>query len=120
MVSKINLREKLDLIERYWDPKIVGVLNGQHVKLAKFKGAFVAHRHEKEDEMFLVIKGSFRMELPDKTLDMNEGELVIIPRGTMHRPVADNEAHVLLFEPESTVNTGEANSDRRIDNPGRI
>ena len=106
--TKVNIREKLSLFTEYWSPKIVGELNGQQVKLVKFKGEFVWHKHDNEDEMFLVIKGSFKMELRDKTLNIGEGEFVIIPKGTEHRPVAETEVHVMLFEPESTLNTGSA------------
>lgn len=107
-IEKINIAKKLDIITDYWNPKIAGRLNGQLVKLVKFKGEFVWHQHESEDEMFLVIKGSFKMELRDKTLDIGEREFVIIPRGTEHRPVAETEVHVMLFEPASTLNTGSA------------
>ncbi len=105
-IEKINIAEKLELITDYWNPKIAGKLNGQLVKLVKFKGEFVWHQHENEDEMFMVIKGSFKMELRDKTLDIDEGEFIIIPKGTEHRPVAEAEVHVMLFEPASTLNTG--------------
>ncbi len=105
-IEKINIAEKLALITDYWNPKVAGKLNGQLVKLVKFKGQFVWHQHENEDEMFLVIKGSFKMELRDKTLHIGENEFVIIPKGTEHRPVAETEVHIMLFEPESTLNTG--------------
>lgn len=110
-MHKINLSEKLALFSEHWSPKIVGELNGQHVKLVKFKGEFVWHKHDAEDEMFLVIKGSFRMEYRDKTIVLNEGEFLIVPRGTEHRPVADEEVSVLLFEPATTLNTGDADSE---------
>ncbi|AHM63248.1 hypothetical protein D770_25015 [Flammeovirgaceae bacterium 311] len=105
-LDKVTLAEKFSQIPDYWNPRIVGELNGQQVKLAKFKGAFVWHQHEHEDEFFLVVNGSFRMELRDKTVELEEGDFMIVPRGTEHRPVAEQEAHVLLFEPSSTVNTG--------------
>jgi len=107
-MHKVNLSEKLALFAEHWSPKIVGELNGQHVKLVKFKGEFVWHKHDAEDEMFLVVKGSFRMEYRDKTVVLNEGEFLIVPRGTEHRPVADEEVSVLLFEPATTLNTGDA------------
>lgn len=110
-MHKVNLSEKLALFTEHWSPKIVGELNGQHVKLVKFKGEFVWHKHDAEDEMFLVIKGSFRMEYRDKTIVLNEGEFLIVPHGTEHRPVADEEVSVLLFEPATTLNTGDADSD---------
>jgi mannose-6-phosphate isomerase-like protein (cupin superfamily) len=105
-MDKINLLEKFGLFNEYWNPKIIGELNGQQVKLAKFKGQFVFHKHDNEDELFMVIKGKFRMEYRDKTVDVNEGEIVIVPRGVEHKPVADEEVWVLLFEPASTLNTG--------------
>jgi len=109
----INLREKLSRISDHWSPKIVAELNGQHVKLVKFQGPFVWHHHEHEDELFLVLKGSFRMEFRDQTVELGEGDLIVVPRGVEHRPVADEEAHVLLFEPASTINTGSAAGDAR-------
>jgi mannose-6-phosphate isomerase-like protein (cupin superfamily) len=110
-MHKVNISEKLALFAEHWSPKIVGELNGQHVKLVKFKGEFVWHKHDAEDEMFLVVNGSFRMEYRDKTVVLNEGEFLIVPRGTEHRPVADEEVSVLLFEPATTLNTGDADSD---------
>lgn len=104
--EKINIQEKLDLFSDYWNPRVVGKLNGQTVKLVKFKGEFVWHKHDHEDEMFLVIEGGFNMELRDKTVVISKGDFIIIPKGTEHRPVADNEVHVMLFEPDTTLNTG--------------
>ena len=106
--EKFNLSEKLKGITDHWNPRIVGELNGQHVKLVKFRGEFVWHKHEHEDELFLVIKGSFVMELRDKSVTMREGDSIIIPRGVEHRPVAEEEVEVLLFEPAGTLNTGNA------------
>ena len=105
-MDKINLLEKFNLFNEHWSPKIVGELNGQLVKLVKFTGEFVFHHHDNEDELFMVVKGKFRMEYRDKTVDVNEGEIVIVPRGVEHKPVADEEVWVLLFEPASTLNTG--------------
>lgn len=110
-MDKVNLAEKLALFSEHWSPKVVGELNGQHVKLVKFKGEFVWHKHDNEDEMFLVIKGSFRMEYRDKTITLNENEFVIVPKGVEHRPVADEEVCVMLFEPATTLNTGDAESE---------
>lgn len=110
-MHKVNIVEKLALYTEHWSPKIVGKLNGQHVKLVKFKGEFVWHKHDEEDEMFLVVKGSFRMEYRDKTIELNEGEFLIVPRGTEHRPVADEEVSIMLFEPATTLNTGDADSE---------
>ncbi|MGA7990903.1 MAG: cupin domain-containing protein [Thermoanaerobaculia bacterium] len=106
--GKVNLKEKLALFSTHWDPKIVAELNGQHVKLVKFEGPFTWHKHEKEDELFLVVDGSFDMEFRDRTVRLEAGELIVVPRGVEHRPVAGKEAHVLLFEPASTLNTGDA------------
>lgn len=115
-MDKINLSQKLSLINDHWNPRIIGELNGQYLKLVKFQGPFTWHHHETEDEMFLVVKGRFRMEFrePSETSEPNgrrdvwleEGEFIIVPRGVEHRPVADEEAEVLLFEPASTLNTG--------------
>jgi mannose-6-phosphate isomerase-like protein (cupin superfamily) len=119
-MNKVNLAQKLLLFSSHWEPKIVGELNGQHVKLVKFQGPFVWHQHENEDELFLVVKGRFLMELRDRTIALEEGELLIVPRGTEHRPVAEDEVHVLLFEPASTLNTGNVQDERTIREPERI
>jgi mannose-6-phosphate isomerase-like protein (cupin superfamily) len=105
-IDKINTREKLNKFEEQWKPYIIGELNGQYIKVVKFTGPFTWHHHDNEDEMFYVIKGEFDMELKDKTIKIREGEFIIIPKGVEHRPVADKEAHVMLFEPASTLNTG--------------
>ena len=105
-MDKINLAEKFSLFFEHWKPKIVGELNGQQVKLVKFQGPFVWHHHDAEDELFLVVKGRFRMEFRDRAVWLEEGECLIVPRGVEHRPVAEEEVHVLLFEPASTRNTG--------------
>ena len=109
-MQKINLTEKFSLIREHWNPRIAGELNGQLVKLVKFQGPFTWHHHENEDEMFLVVKGRFRMDFREKDLDREEwidqGEFVIVPRGVEHRPFAEEECEVLLFEPASTLNTG--------------
>jgi len=114
-MPKVDLRAKLDLIDEYWKPKIVAELNDSYVKLVKFKGAFVWHHHDREDELFQVLSGEFRIELRDGALHLRQGELAVIPRGVDHRPVADEEAHVLLLEPKTTVNTGETRGDRTAD-----
>lgn len=105
-MEKVNISEKLSLFSDYWNPRIIGELNGQYVKAVKFKGEFTWHSHEQEDELFLVVKGSFDMQLRDKTVTINEGEFFIMPHGVEHRPVAKEEVHILLFEPASTINTG--------------
>lgn len=104
--EKINLREKFSQITEYRSPRIVGELNGQRVKLVKMKGEFIWHHHENEDELFLVVKGRFKMCLPTGDIELNEGDFIIIPRGVEHKPVAGEEAEILLFEPASTLNTG--------------
>jgi len=119
-IQPVNLREKLSLFDTPWDPKIVGELNGQHVKLVKFQGEFVWHHHEHEDELFLVVKGRFTMQFRDRQVPLEEGEFLIVPRGVEHRPVAEKEVHVLLFEPATTVNTGNVMSERTIAHPARI
>ena len=105
------MREKFSLFNDYWKPKIIGELNSQQVKLVKFLGPFVWHHHQAEDEMFLVVKGRFRMEFRDKHVWLEEGEFVIVPRGIEHRPVADAEVHVLLFEPGTTLNMGNVQNE---------
>jgi mannose-6-phosphate isomerase-like protein (cupin superfamily) len=119
-MDKVNLRKKLAGFNESWSPKIVGALNGQHVKLVKFKGEFVWHHHDDEDELFLVLHGRFRMEFRDRQLWLEEGEFLIVPRGVEHRPVAEEEAHVLLFEPASTLNTGNVRNERTITELERI
>lgn len=105
-MNKINLAEKFGTFTEHWSPKIAGELNGQHVKLVKFQGPFTWHHHEQEDELFLVVKGSFIMEFRDRAVTVNEGEFIIVPRGVEHRPNAPEEVQVLLFEPAGTLNTG--------------
>lgn len=135
-MNKINLSDKLSLFNDHWGPRIIGELNGQYVKLVKFQGPFTWHHHENEDELFLVVKGRFRMEYRDsepesKTDDsaaaereshvwIETGEMIIVPRGVEHRPVADDEAHVLLFEPVSTLNTGNVTDEFTVRNLKKI
>lgn len=119
-MQKINLAEKLSKFSAHWSPKIVAELNGQHVKLVKFRGEFVWHSHEHEDELFQVVRGAFRMEFRDHTVELREGELLVVPRGVEHRPVADEEVCVLLFEPAATVNTGTAAGARTVAQPDWI
>ena len=119
-MEKVNPAEKFGLFDEYWSPKIVGELNGQHVKLAKLKGEFVWHHHEAEDELFLVIEGQLVIKLQEKDVVLEEGEFFIVPRGVEHKPVAEEEAHVLLFEPVSTLNTGNVRNDRTVENLNRI
>ncbi len=119
-MEKVNLREKFDLITDHWQPRIAGELNGQHVKLVKFVGEFVWHHHEAEDEMFLVVKGRFRMDFRDRHVWLEEGEFLIVPRGVEHRPVAEQEVQVLLFEPAGTLNTGNVTGERTVARPQKI
>ncbi len=119
-MDKVNLDEKFRLFSEYWQPKIVAELNGQHVKLAKLVGPFGWHRHDAEDELFLVLKGTLRMEFRDRTVDLAKGELLVVPRGIEHRPVADEEVHLLMFEPAGTMNTGNVTSERTVAAPQRI
>ena len=111
----VNISQKFDLFNEYWSPRIVGELNDSHVKLVKLKGEFVWHQHENEDELFLVIKGKLLIKLRDRDLWLNEGELVIIPKGVEHCPVAEEEVHVLLLEPKSTLNTGDQQNERTVE-----
>jgi len=119
-MEKVNLAHKFSLFSDYWDPRIAGELNGQYVKLVKFIGEFVWHHHENEDEMFLVVKGRMVMRLRDQEIVLEEGEFLIIPRGVEHQPVAEQEAHVLLFEPAETLNTGNLQNERTVKEIGRI
>jgi len=111
-MKKVNLQEKLATFSDHWNPRIVADLNGQQVKLVKFQGPFTWHHHDNEDELFLVVKGRFRMELRDGDIWLDEGDFLVVPRGVEHRPVADEEVHVLLFEPASTLNTGNVENER--------
>jgi mannose-6-phosphate isomerase-like protein (cupin superfamily) len=119
-VEKVNLNAKLALFSDYWSPRIVGDLNGQQVKLAKLKGEFTWHHHDAEDELFLVIKGHLVIQVPDQDISLGEGEFLIIPHGIEHRPVAEDEVHVLLFEPKGTLNTGNVRNERTLDDIQRI
>jgi len=119
-MDRINLAEKLGKFSAHWSPKIVAELNGQHVKLVKFQGEFVWHQHEHEDELFYVVRGAFRMEFRDRAVELAEGELLVVPRGVEHRPVAEREVSVMLFEPASTVNTGNAGGARTVAQPDWI
>ncbi len=120
MLDKVNLAEKLSRFNDHWNPKVVGELNGQHVKLVKFSGPFTWHHHDAEDEMFLVVRGRFRMEFRHRHVWLDEGEFIIVPKGVEHRPVADEEVHVLLFEPATTLNTGNVVNERTVAKLDRI
>lgn len=119
-MEKVRLVSKFASFSEHWSPKIVGELNGQQVKVVKFVGEFVWHRHDHEDEMFLVHRGRFRMELRDRAIELEAGDFLIVPRGVEHRPVADEEVEVVLFEPAGTLNTGNVESERTVAEPARI
>ncbi|MBG9943077.1 cupin domain-containing protein [Brevibacillus sp. NRRL NRS-603] len=113
-MEKVNIAEKFSLFYEYWSPKIVGEINDSYVKLAKFKGEFVWHQHENEDEMFFVVKGKLLIKFRDKDVWLNEGEFLIVPKGVEHMPVAEEEVHVLLLEPKTTLNTGDQVNEKTV------
>ena len=119
-MEKVNLTEKFSKFSDYWSPKIAGELNDSYIKLVKLKGEFVWHHHELEDELFLVVKGKLLIKLRDRDIEIEEGEFVIIPKGVEHLPVAEEEVHVLLLEPKSTLNTGNIENERTVADPERI
>ena len=119
-IETVNVAQKLSLFSEHWNPKIVGELNGQHVKLAKLYGEFVWHKHDEEDELFWVVSGVLKIELRDKMLVLNAGEFVIIPKEVEHKPIAEHEVEVMLFEPASTINTGNASDTRKRETLERI
>ena len=116
----VNINEKLSQFSDHWSPKIVGELNDSHVKLVKLKGEFIWHHHENEDELFLVIKGQLLMRLRDRDVCINPGEFLIVPRGVEHMPVAQEEVHLMLLEPKTTLNTGNVRNERTVETPTRI
>jgi mannose-6-phosphate isomerase-like protein (cupin superfamily) len=119
-IKKVNLDEKLSKFSDYWNPRIIGELNHQHVKIAKFKGEFIWYKHDDEDEMFLVIKGNLEVEFRDKKITLKENDFLIVPKGVEHRPVAENEVSVMLFEPATTLNTGNQINELTRQNLGSI
>jgi mannose-6-phosphate isomerase-like protein (cupin superfamily) len=119
-MEKINLAEKFALFDDHWSPKIVGEINDSYVKLAKFKGEFIWHKHDAEDELFLVVKGRLLIKLRDREIHLEAGEFTIIPRGVEHLPVANEEAHVLLLEPKTTLNTGDVVTERTVKDLSRV
>ena len=119
-MQKVNLNDKFDLFDDYWVPKIVADLNDSHIKLAKFKGEFIWHKHDNEDELFLVVKGKLLIKLREQDINLNEGEFVIIPKGIEHLPIAEEEVHVILIEPKTTLNTGDVVSKLTKGNLDRI
>lgn len=120
MISKVNINQKLALFHDYWTPKIIDDLNNQYVKLAKFKGEFVWHKHDNEDELFFVISGTLLIKLRDKEITINAGEFIVIPRGVEHCPFAEDEVHVMLIEPKTTLNTGDNEGDLTVADLDRI
>lgn len=116
----VDLKDKFLLFNEFWSPKIVGELNGQYVKIAKLKGEFVWHQHEKEDELFMVVKGELTIKLRDQDIRISEGQFFIIPRGIEHLPIAEKECHVMLFEPQTVLNTGDVKNERTVENLDRI
>ncbi len=120
MIQKVNLVEKFGLFDEHWSPKVVGEVNDCHVKLAKIEGEFVWHHHDDEDELFMVVKGRLLMKLRDGDVWVEEGEFIIVPRGVEHLPVAEEETHLLLVEPKSTVNTGNIGGERTVEKLDRI
>lgn len=118
--EKVDLRQKLSLFDERWSPRVVAALNGQEVKLVKLEGEFVWHSHAEEDELFLVLEGTLRMEFRDRTVELSPGQLLVVPRGFEHRPVAEGEVHVLLFEPAGTLNTGNVRNERTVEELKRI
>lgn len=118
--EKVNLAEKLGQFTEHWSPRIVGELNGQHVKVAKLEGEFVWHHHEREDELFLVLRGHLRIELRERVIDLDEGEFFVVPRGVEHKPIATAETHVLLLEPVTTLNTGNLRNERTVEELERL
>jgi mannose-6-phosphate isomerase-like protein (cupin superfamily) len=120
IMEKVNLRSALRAIDQPWSPRIAGALNGQHVKLVKLRGDFVWHKHDAEDELFLVVEGRFRIDFRDRQVWVEEGEFLIVPRGVEHKPYAEEEASVLLFEPAGTRNTGDVEDERTVERPAWI
>ena len=119
-MEKVNLSEKFGRFDDLWSPKIVGELNDSYVKLVKLRGEFVWHQHEAEDELFLVVRGRLTIRLRDRDVDLEAGEFFIVPRGVEHLPAAAEEAHVLLLEPKTTLNTGNVNNERTVAELGRV
>ena len=114
MIEAVNLAQKLTLFQEYWSPKVVGELNDNYLKVVKVKGEFAWHKHDEDDEMFLVLKGRLVIQLRDQDITLNEGDFLVVPKGVEHRPVAEDEAHILLIEPKTVINTGDATDERKI------
>ena len=119
-MEKVNLNEKFGLFNEHWTPKIVGELNGQEVKLAKLKGEFIWHDHANEDEMFFIVKGKLKLEFRDETIELHPGEMLVVPKGVEHKPIAEEEVWVMLFEPASTKHTGDVQHELTVDQCEKI
>ena len=120
MMELVNLDKKFSLFNEYWKPKLIGELNGQHVKIAKLKGEFIWHQHENEDEMFLIHKGQLTIELRNREITLNEGEFFIVPKGIEHKPIAEKEVHLIMFEPAQTLNTGNITNEKTVETVEKI
>ena len=119
-MNKINVNDKFNLFNEHWQPKVIAELNGQAVKLAKVKGEFIWHHHDNEDELFFVVKGQLTMKFRDKDVSLTAGEMIVVPKGVEHMPVADDEVWLMLFEPKQTLNTGNVENERTVEEPERI
>ncbi len=119
-MEKVNIKHKFELFAEHWSPKIIGELNDSYIKVAKLEGEFVWHRHENEDEMFLVVKGSLLLKFRDREVRLEEGEFLVVPRGVEHLPVAEEEVHLLMIEPKTTLNTGDLKNERTVEPPPHI
>jgi mannose-6-phosphate isomerase-like protein (cupin superfamily) len=119
-MNKVNILEKLNQITDFWNPRIAGELNGQHIRLVKIKGEFVFHKHDNEDEMFLVIKGTLKLDFKDKLIEVSNGEFIIVPKGVLHRPIADREVHLMMFVTASNINTGNIENEFTLESLEKI
>ncbi|MHC4241659.1 MAG: cupin domain-containing protein [Planctomycetota bacterium] len=119
-MNKVNISEKLKQINDFWNPRIAGELNGQHIRLVKIKGEFVFHKHDNEDEMFLVIKGTLKLDFKDELIEVSNGEFIIVPKGVLHRPIADQEVHLMMFVTASNINTGNIENEFTLESLEKI
>ena len=119
-MNKVNILEKLNQINDFWNPRIAGELNGQHIRLVKIKGEFAFHKHDNEDEMFLVIKGTLKLDFKDKLIEVSKGEFIIVPKGVLHRPIADQEVHLMMFVAASNINTGNIKNEFTLESLEKI
>jgi mannose-6-phosphate isomerase-like protein (cupin superfamily) len=119
-MNKVNILEKLNQINDFWNPRIAGELNGQHIRLVKIKGEFVFHKHDNEDEMFLVIKGTLKLDFKDDSIEVSKGEFIIVPKGVLHKPIADQEVHLMMFVTASNINTGNITNEFTLESLEKI